>query len=205
MVAYYNLQTNRVTMYDLTADLRNPNQPLNDRKIDQILQTPSAIPMVATIIHEGTHQLMFNRGIQTRFAESPLWLNEGLAIYFETPNLRSKRGWQTPGLVNDDRLFTFRNFYPRRAANSLAEMIKSDERLRNQETALDAYSEAWAFNHFLLNKHSETYVEYLKFMSEKKVLVEDSPTTRLADFQRFFGDDLRSLEDDFIEYLLNLR
>lgn len=205
MVAYYNLQTNRITLYDLTAELRNPNQPLDDRSIEQIVQTSAAIPMVATIIHEGTHQLMFNRGVQTRFAETPLWLNEGLAIYFETPALDSARGWKAPGLVNEQRLLEFRRNLATRPADALQRMIQSDEPFRNAETAIASYAEAWAFNHFLLNKHSEQFVKYVTQTSAKKPLIADSPEKRLAEFQEFLGDDWQALDQEFIEYARNLR
>lgn len=205
MIAYYNLKTNRVTMFDLTAERRNPNQPLDDRRIDAILQNPAAVNMVATMIHEATHQLMFNRGIQTRFAESPLWMNEGLAMFFEAPDLSSKRGWQKPGLIFDQRLIRFRKFMSVRPNNSLETLIRDDERLRDAETVVDAYAEAWAFNHFLLNRRSKQYVAYLQHMSEKKPLIEDSPETRLAEFRRFMGEDLASLDKDFLEYILKLR
>lgn len=205
MVAYYNIETNRVTMFDLTSENRNPNQPLNDRRIEAVLQNPAAVNMVATMIHEATHQLMFNRGLQTRFAESPLWLNEGLAMFFEAPDLRSKKGWQKPGLIFQQRLVRFRKYLATRPANSLETLITSDDRLRTQETALDAYAEAWAFNHFLLNRRSKQYIAYLEMMSAKKPLVEDSPETRLADFKNFLGDDLAKLDRDFIAYVRRLK
>lgn len=205
MIAYYNLQTNRVAMFDLTADQRNPNQVLNDRGIDQVLQNPAAIPMVATIIHEATHQLMFNRGVQTRFAESPLWLNEGLAMYFEAPDLRSRTGWRVPGKIFEQRLVRFRQYLAARPADSLETLIQSDVRLRGADTAIDAYAEAWAFNHFLLNRRSKEYVKYIEHMSEKKVLREDSPETRLKDFRRFLGEDLSELDKEFIAYVRRLR
>ena len=66
--------------------------------------------MVATIIHEATHQLAFNRGLQARFADVPLWVSEGIALYFETPDLRNSRGWQTVGAVNRVRLDRFRQY-----------------------------------------------------------------------------------------------
>ena len=205
MIAYYNLETNRVTMFDLTAAQRNPNQPLDDRKIDAVLQNPASVNMVATMIHEATHQLMFNRGVQTRFAETPLWLNEGLAMFFEAPDLGSKRGWQKPGLIFEQRLIRFRKFLASRPADSLQNMIMSDQRLRDPEAAIDAYAEAWAFNHFLLNRRSQEYVAYLAEMSTKKPLIEDSPETRLADFKKFLGDDLNALDQEFVEYVLRLK
>ena len=204
MVAYYNLLTNRVTMFDLTADRRSLNQDLDERKIEQILQTPAAIPMVATIIHEGTHQLIFNRGVQTRFAEAPLWLNEGLAMYFETPQLNSARGWRIPGLVSATRLADFLRYLPNRPANSLKTLIQSDERLRNADTAIPAYAEAWAFNHFLLNKHSRNIWSTYSTCRQRKALLEDTAEVRLADFKRFLGDDLDSLDQQFIEYVEKL-
>lgn len=205
MIAYYNLQTNRVIMYDLTAEQRNPNQPINDRNIGLVLQNPAAIPMVATIVHEATHQLIFNRGIQTRFADTPLWLNEGLAMFFEAPDLRSKTGWQTPGRIFERRLIRFRQYLAGRPADSLKTLIMTDSRLRDAESSVDAYAEAWALNHFLLNRYSKQYVQYINHMSDKVVLGEDSPETRLADFQQFLGEDLAKLDKEFVDYVRRLR
>jgi hypothetical protein len=205
MVAYYNLESNRVTMYDLTASISNPTQELSERKIGEILAAPSAVPMVATIIHEGTHQLMFNRGMQTRFAESPLWLNEGLAIFFETPDRRASRGWRVPGLVSDIRLMEFLRNLPNRPENALPAMIGSDDSFRDPEAALARYAEAWAFNHFLLNERADVYLQYLRHMSTKKALAEETAEIRIGDFQKFFGEDWGQLEADFIEYVRGLR
>ena len=107
IVAYFNLLSNRVAMYDLTAGGRRPGESISARRIEEIFQNPAAIYMVATIVHEGTHQLMFNRGVQTRFADTPLWMNEGLAMFFEAPDVRNKRGWLRPGMVFDQRLYRF--------------------------------------------------------------------------------------------------
>jgi hypothetical protein len=205
MIAYYNIQTNRVAMFDLTADQRNPNQRMDDRKIDQVLQNPAAITMVATIIHEATHQLMFNRGVQTRFAETPLWLNEGLAMYFEAPDLTNRHGWKKPGLIFQRRLVQFRRYAANRPANSLESLISTDERLRNPDTVAAGYAEAWAFNHFLMTKKSKQYVAYIKHMSKKKPLRVDSPEVRLADFEQFFDESLEELDAEFLAYVKRLR
>ena len=207
MIAYYNLQSNRVTMFDLTADQNSPDQNFKGkRKIDEVLQNPAAIRMVATIIHEATHQLIFNRGMQTRFAESPLWLNEGMAMYFEAPDLKARRGWTGPGAIFDERLQQFRkDLQSRKGVDSLKQLISSDQRLRNQDTAASAYAEAWAFSHFLLNRKPDQFVEYLKHMSQKKALVEDSAEQRLTEFSRFFGEDLEKLDAEFLRYTQKLR
>ena len=51
--------------------------------------------VTVTVIHEATHQIAFNCGLHTRYADNPLWLTEGMALYFETPDLRSRSGWRT--------------------------------------------------------------------------------------------------------------
>ena len=205
MIAYYNLQNNRVTMFDLTADQRNPNLKLNERRIEEVLRNPAAIGMVATVIHEATHQLIFNRGLQVRLSDSPLWLNEGLAMYFEAPNLNSKKGWQRPGMIFEQRLRRFRNYLGQRPANSLVTLITSNERHQNQDAGLDAYAESWALIHFLINRRSKEFVAYMKFMAQKQALAEETPAQRLADFKQFFGEDLADLDKDFIAYVRKLR
>ena len=202
MVAYYNLLTNRVVMYDLTDGRRAAGaDPGNSRRISEVLSDPRAIPMVATVIHEGTHQLIFNMGMQTRFAEAPLWLNEGLAMYFETPDLSNSRGWRAIGKVNPIRMTRFRNGLATRPADSLRRMISSDDRFRQPGQVLDAYAEAWAFNYFLLNRHADEFVAYLKHMAEKPRSQYDDPQTRVSEFRHFFDSDLGQLDREFVEFM----
>ena len=160
--------------------------------------------MVATVIHEGTHQLMFNTGMQTRFSDTPLWINEGLAMYFETPDLKSSRGWGIIGNVNPMRLHHFRANLASRAPDSLVSMLSSDKLFQDPDQKLLAYSESWALCYFLLNKHSKPFVEYLKHMSKKEPQKFDSPQQRLDDFKKFFGEDLNALDREFIQYVRKL-
>ncbi len=202
LVAYYNLLNNRVAMYDLTGGQRAPgSRPEDNRRIAEVLSNPRAIPMVATVIHEGTHQLMFNMGMQTRFFDTPLWINEGLAMYFETPDLSNPRGWRAIGQINPMRINRFRQLVSTRDSKSLETMLSEDARFRDPNQALDAYAEAWAFNYFLLNKYPKEYVNFLKHMSQKPRLKYDTPETRLSDFLGFFEQDLQSLDREFVQYI----
>ena len=97
----------------------------------QMLARPEAEPMVATIIHEATHQIAFNCGLQTRFADIPVWVSEGLAVYFETPDLQSPKGWRNIGAVNQPRLDRFREYLTRRPPGSLASLLADDKRMRD--------------------------------------------------------------------------
>lgn len=205
MVAYYNLQTNRVTMFDLTAEQQPRNANSNsERDIDRILRSPSSIPMVTTIIHEGTHQLMFNSGLQTRLADTPLWLNEGVAMFFEPPDRKSKQGWNGPGRVNYIRLNDLKNSV--RAEDALVSLVSDDQRfLDDQQTTLAAYAESWALTHFLINRKSKAFGQYLTFLSTKQPQQPPEPGQRLADFKKFFGEDLAKLDKEFIAYVRRLR
>lgn len=206
MVAYYNILTNRIAMYDLTSGLLPANAALrNDRNINEILSAPNSLDMVATVIHEGTHQLMFNTGMQTRMSDTPLWINEGLAMFFETPDLGNNSGWRAIGQINRPRLLQFRREFESRPENAFESMLSVDERFQNEATAAYAYAEAWCFNYFLLKRHSDEYVEYLKFMSSKSPLLYDTAEERLENFKRFLGEDLDALEREFLKYIQNIR
>jgi hypothetical protein len=203
-VAYYNLETNRVTMFDLTADQQTGAKPIHsERDIDRILRDPRSIPMVTTIIHEGTHQLMFNSGLQTRLADTPLWLSEGVAMFFEPPDRKSKQGWNGPGRTNYIRLNDLKK--NDRAGNALEQLISGDQRFKTDDvTTLAAYAESWALTHFLINRKAKAFGEYLKFLAAKQPQQPPLAGQRIADFKQFFGDDLQKLDQQFIQYVKRL-
>lgn len=192
IIGYYSLQTNRMTMYDLTGlqALRRPRERRGDseQQINDLLSQPRAERNVSTIIHEATHQIAFNCGLQTRYADIPLWVSEGIAVFFETPDLSSARGWRGIGGVNETRFVDFRRYLAARPNNSLETLIVDDRRFRNAREATDAYAEAWALNYFLLKLRTKQYVVYLKKLAEKPPLVIDGPERRLAEFEEAFGD-----------------
>ena len=137
IVGYYSLRTNRVTMYDLTGieSLRTASDRRGTTtEINKVLARPEAEQVVATMIHEATHQIAFNSGLQTRFADIPLWVSEGIAVYFETPDLQSAKGWRTIGAVNNSRLDRFRD-YLAHSAGRLAQVAA----LRRQAVSRHAH------------------------------------------------------------------
>ncbi len=208
IIGYYSLQTNRITMYDLSGV--ESIRAAGDRRgsatqINAMLARPEAEPMVATVIHEATHQIAFNCGLQVRFADIPVWLSEGLAVYFETPDLQSPKGWRSIGAVNHSRLGQFREYLARRPAGSLESLLVDDKRMRDARNALDAYAEAWALNYYLIRNHPKQYVAYLKMLSEKQQLLWDDPATRLKEFRAAFGDDLSRLDADFLRQMQKVR
>ena len=205
IIGYYSLRTNRVAMYDLTSTAARGRPIGTSAQITAALSRPEAAANVATIIHEATHQLAYNCGIHQRYADIPVWLSEGFAMYFETPDVDAARGWRTIGKVNTPRVARFRQYVRRRPSNSLTTLMGADDRFRNTDLALDAYAEAWALTFYLINRHPEQYVAYLKHLAEKKPLLSDDPQERLAEFREFFKIDLETLDRNLVTQTLKLR
>ncbi|MFT7640171.1 MAG: hypothetical protein ACI9G1_001910 [Pirellulaceae bacterium] len=203
IIGYYNMRTNRVVMYDLTgADNIRPNRNIRSTThINQILSQPAAERNVATIVHEATHQLAFNSGLQVRFADIPFWVSEGIAVYFETPDLSNPKGWKTIGGVNKTILLNFRNSLNNRPPNALEALLSDDARFRDPKQSAAAYAEAWALNYFLLKTREDDYVAYLKKMAEQTPLIELGAEKRVAQFKQAFGNDLDELNATFLRFM----
>ena len=133
-----------------------------------MLSQPAAVPLVATIVHEATHQIAFNCGLQTRLADIPLWLCEGMAVYFEAPDLTEQ-----PRLARHRprELPAARNVPPQPAelATRLARRHCSSTTAASatRSTAVAAYADAWALNYYLIKYRPHEYAAYLKTARRK--------------------------------------
>ena len=207
IIGYYSLLTNRVSMYDLTGSeaMRGDDAGRGSLKeINQMLTRPAAVPLVATVVHEATHQIAFNCGLQQRLAEMPLWLVEGMAVYFEAPDLSSSRGWRGIGKVNYLRLNTFQTNVASSRRLTVLSMVADDKRFRDPRTAVDAYADAWALNYYLIRYHPDEYVAYVKAISKQLPLVPMTAEQRTAEFRKYFGD-VEELERDFLKRMSRLK
>jgi Protein of unknown function (DUF1570) len=206
IIGFYSLRSNRVNMFDLTGveAVRSTGSRGSMREINQMLSQPAAVPLVATVVHEATHQIAFNCGLQQRYADIPLWLCEGMAVYFEAPDLTSTRGWRGIGRVNYPRLESFRKNFSNWHDGSLEEMLRDNRRFRDPRTAVDAYADAWALNYYLIKYQPKAYAEYLKVLADKRPLIDDAPENHLAEFRAHFGD-LRKLEQEFLKQMSRVK
>jgi hypothetical protein len=207
VIGYFALLTNRMAMYDLTgmeSRGRGPGRNKTIAQINQILARPDAVRTVATVVHEATHQIAFNCGLHTRLSDCPRWFSEGIAQYFETPDLSSAKGWRGIGAVNPSRLDRFRQYLATRPPDSLETLLGDDARFNDFKHNLDAYAEAWALTYFLINKHPKEYVAYLSMLSKKKPLLQNGPDQRLEEFREAFGE-LGPLNAEFLRYVNRLR
>jgi hypothetical protein len=206
IVGYFSLMSNRMTMFDLSGLETNGGARGRGTmaQINQILSQPQAQQTVATIIHEATHQIAFNCGLHTRLSDCPSWFSEGIALFFETPDLRSSKGWSTIGGINYPRLDRFQNNLQTRPADSLETLITTDKRFHDPKQGLDAYAEAWSLTYFLIHQKPKEYIAYLKLLSQKKPLLTDKPEKRKEEFEKIFGN-LKKLDEEFLRYMGRLK
>jgi hypothetical protein len=205
IIGYYHLQSNRITMFDLTGvEGLLPSNAKVSRSVllNEVMRQPGAERTVATIVHEAFHQLAYNTGLQVRLADNPFWVSEGLAVYFESPDFSSSQGWSTIGKVNQYNLREFSNYLRQRPADSLITLLSDDQRFRNSATSTAAYAEAWALNYYLLRRRSKEYAEYLTYLSQKPPLGQSDPKVRVEEFKKFFGEDLQKFDQQFLNYII---
>jgi len=133
--------------------------------------------------HEFTHGLL-HASLKT----VPLWLDEGLAEYFEVAG-------NTPGQINRDhasRLTTALN-------NGWKPDMKRLEQLEkvSQMQRVD-YQEAWAWVHFMLNSTPESRDTLLIYLSELRT--NEKPEVLSTRLPR----DIPSVEQRFVSYVASL-
>lgn len=151
--------------------------------------------MWKTLAHEGFHQFLgYELGLQV-----PIWLNEGLAQYFETGYVLHDK--LHAGNVSKSKLAAAQALIQTQKAPSLVELMQWD-RATFYQNAQVAYPTSWALVHYLLegegrNFHNSTF---RKFLSDLKSGQDDA-----ASFQKRFGRDAKLLQADFERYILELR
>jgi len=204
VVGYYNLLSNRVTTFDLTgSELVGDREGRSAGRAGlEILATRQAAGLVATLVHEATHQMAFNAGLHRRLAAVPLWVSEGIALYFETPDLASDRGWRGIGGVNQPRRD---RFLKGARAGWFERIVRGDEAFRDAGEALDAYAGAWAATAFLVQTRRTAFVEYLRTMAMKEPLGEDDADRRLEEFAAAFGADPASFEEAITKFVVRMK
>lgn len=129
--------------------------------------------------HEATHALL-----HAWLPQVPLWLDEGLAEYFEVP--RDQRRAEHP-----HREAILR----RMAVGGPQRLERLEGYTRVEQMGRDEYCDAWAWVHFLLHGPPEAQQELLRYLQE---LASASPPGPLSPRLRRRWPDLeRRLEEHF--------
>lgn len=202
VAGFYDIMTNRIMTYDLSGSAADPRGFSGSPGDVAMLRNPATAGLVSTLVHEATHQMAFSTGIHRRLAAIPVWVSEGMACYFETPDLESTSGWKGIGRINAERLERWRSGW---RPGMLQSIVEDDGVFRSEEGALDAYSSAWALTYYLLQSRREDYIRYLGVLQEKPPLTPDSPEGRIEDFQRAFHESPAEMEPAFVRFMARQR
>ena len=179
---YYSLETNRVAF-----SLRGNNEWHN----------------LSTLLHEATHQLMYNTGFLKRYAHYPKWLLEGLAMYFETPDRSGGIGGARAraGAFNYRRWEVFQKYRADRTEGELLLLVAGDESFSEGPNVLKTYAEAWALTYYLAEKRPRQFQRYLKRMLRRRVLQPYTEAERLADFAACFGHNVDLMDRELCKLM----
>ena len=158
---------------------------------------------ISTISHEATHQLCFNSGLLSRNVDVPLWLNEGLATFFE-----SARGgqWRGVGKINPDRLSGYHQAKASGRRLPMSQLLTQRTFMADTaEQNLAAYAHVWGLTYFLMHKREAQSISYLKVIRHRQPGRQATPEEELDDFRRAFGQDVGGLETAWRAYMDGLR
>jgi hypothetical protein len=189
IVGYYNVESNRIMLYDMGGKIDSPHWKQN----------------AGVLIHEATHQMAFNLGVHSRYALPPRWLAEGLAMLFEASGVYDAQQYpQQSDRVNHPRLRAFQQgLMANHRPETLVALLASDELFARNPGA--AYAEAWALTFFLVEQQPAKYTHYLKLTAARPPFTDYPQATRVKDFASLFGDDWRMLEARFLRFIGELR
>jgi hypothetical protein len=149
----------------------------------------------STLAHEGFHQFLgYELG-----DDIPIWLNEGMAQYFETSYIENRR--LHTGGVNRNKLFAAQRFLRTDQSPSLAELLVMD-RATFYANARATYPMSWALVYYLMSRDGTSYKnsKFRRYLQDLKTNMDD-----VASFRRRFGRDTAQWEDDFRRYILSLQ
>jgi hypothetical protein len=197
---YFSVPDNQTLLLDLTGD-RSIRLATSIRK--RLAEKPL---QVATVVHEAVHQLAFNSGLQVRMADNPLWLSEGLAMYFESGVSRSSLLLSRPGLVNPRHHPAFMQLVrDNRITGDLNSLIESDTAFQSIEEMPTAYAKAWALTHYLFRQEKKGMQKYLQGIALRKPMVGLRVEQRTQEFQDAFGKLPDEMEREIVSYMKRQR
>ena len=147
------------------------------------------------LAHEGFHQFIgYELGQQI-----PIWLNEGMAQYFETSFNIGSRFYV--GQISRSKLLYAQALILNKQAPPLAQMVQWD-RATFYANANVAYPMSWALVYYLLNSNNDRFEqsEFRRYLQDLKVGKDD-----IKSLQRRFGSNSNHWQADFEDYILHLK
>jgi Protein of unknown function (DUF1570) len=186
ILGYYDPRTNRILMYDVTAGGRVP--------IDWGVNA-------ATIVHEAAHQTAFNVGLHNRFSATPRWLTEGLGTLFEARGVFDSRSYgEFRDRINVEQLGSVRSRYKSEFPRQTFLGLLASDQLFDTDPQR-AYALSWSLTFMLSEQEPRKLAEYLSTTASRPAFREVTPTDRLTDFVKVFGNILPTLDSRVWQFL----
>lgn len=161
---------------------------------------------IETVVHEAVHQLAFNSGLQIRYADNPMWLSEGLAVYFESTSGRSSLGWSRPGEVSRLHLPTIKPARPLAALPvSLAALATSVQPFQQEELTAFAYAESWAMVHYLASRRADGLAGLIQAYQSAAPGAGLGADRHVQILEQALGESLADAEVSVLKYVQRLR
>jgi len=199
--AYYEYFTNRIFFFQKSEK-------------EDIEPKVSALLSPQTVAHEGAHQVLSNIGVQPRPNSWPLWLVEGLAEYCATTvNTRKGIVWSGMGAINSLHMATIRELEdplsnqinaPGNRGGNVARprsIVHAESLMLKTALTPTDYARAWALTNYLALKRGPDFIKYLKAMSQVPPFEKRTPQANLAEFRKYFSDDLAKLDKKVDDYI----
>jgi hypothetical protein len=145
------------------------------------------------LAHEGFHQFLgYELG-----REIPVWLNEGMAQYFETSTV--KNGRLVPDNIDRRRLAMAQALIVARRAPAISSFLTMDRRTFYGDSAV-TYPMSWALVHYLMTRDGSSYRngQFRRYLQDLK-WSRDS----VASFSKRFGRDSAQWQSDFEHFIVN--
>lgn len=197
VVAYYNIIDNRVVMYEESR--------LRSVKPELAIQQS-----IATIAHEGAHQILHNIGVQKRLSRWPMWLSEGLAEFFAPTTFGSRLRWKGAGQVNDMRMFELEMYLKSRDSDQPNGQMIEQTVVAGRLTST-GYASAWSLTHYLAKSKRASFNDYVREVSQLgpleafgEMVAPGIVPANLDLFHKHFGDDLGDLNTRLVLHLKKL-
>ncbi len=198
---YYSIRDNQMLISGLSGD----RSFRTNSELIRALKKNSR--QVETIVHEAVHQLAFNTGLMVRYADNPMWLSEGLAVYFEGASGRSSTVWSRPGEPSRVHLPRLKAILKGNSGPELplSDLVGSDAAFLSSQQLANAYGKGWALTHFLVNDNREALDQLLLEISRQKPLQPVSTAIRLKNFAEATNGTLQEIEGELQRHVSRIR
>jgi hypothetical protein len=184
---------------------RDPGMINYVKVLDLLMDVERENSDIVVVSHECTHQMAGNTGLFPRHVDTPSWIHEGLATYFENP---SDGTWAGIGAVSGRRLQSYRDLSAHDRVHSNINFIIRDEifDLAGSGSSVEfAYGQAWALTHFMIETRLKEFVAYYRALGDLPPDVKLNPDLLQSLFTNVYGSDIVGLDGEWRQYMSKLK